>query len=95
MTITRIAPFPAAKVVAVLYASLGLFAGAIFSLAALSGFMGTANPGRPFASILFGGGSLIVLPIMYGIFGFIGTLLMTAVYNLVAGAIGGIEVEVR
>ena len=47
------------------------------------------------AGLLFGVGSIIVLPIIsMGILGFIVGLIVAVVFNLVSGAVGGLEVEV-
>lgn len=52
--------------------------------------------------IAFGGSGIvmgivimIVFPIMYAIFGFIGGALSALVYNVLAGFVGGIEIEVE
>ena len=41
----------------------------------------------------FGPGFALALPIIYGVLGFIFTALGCALYNLVAGWVGGVEVE--
>ena len=41
----------------------------------------------------FSTGFALVLPLLYGGFGFVFTLIGAALYNLVAGLVGGIEVE--
>jgi hypothetical protein len=43
----------------------------------------------------FGVGAIILLPIFYGFFGFVGTLIMAALFNVAAGMVGGIEVDAR
>jgi hypothetical protein len=43
---------------------------------------------------LFGVGSILLLPLFYGALGFIGGAISAFVYNLVAGVVGGIELEV-
>jgi hypothetical protein len=45
--------------------------------------------------VLFGAGAVILLPICYGIFGFIGTLIGAWLFNVAAGIVGGVEVEVK
>jgi len=42
-----------------------------------------------------GVGAIIVAPIMYACFGFIGALIGAALYNVVAGIVGGIELDVE
>lgn len=95
MVITRIVPFSAAKIAAVVYACIGLVAGAMFSAAGLAGAVANPGQGGAFGGMLFGIGAIIVGPVVYACFGFFGTLLVTWIYNLVAGALGGVEVEVR
>jgi hypothetical protein len=43
--------------------------------------------------MLFGAGSIIILPICYGIIGFIGALLSAFIYNIAAKVTGGVEVD--
>jgi len=54
------------------------------------------------AGLAVGGGGVIIglvvmigLPIMYSIMGFIGGALTALVYNIFAGMVGGIEIEVE
>ena len=77
--ITRFAPMQVAKVFAVLYALVSI----------------------PFAAIAFFAGSMggqgmpvwlvVVIPVIYLVFGFIFTAIAAWLYNLVAGWTGGIE----
>ena len=39
-------------------------------------------------------GALVAAPVFYGLLGFLGGLFTAAVYNVAAGAIGGVELEV-
>ena len=43
--------------------------------------------------MMFGFG--ILMPVIYGVFGFVGGIIMAVIYNLIARWIGGIEVEVE
>jgi hypothetical protein len=45
--------------------------------------------------MMFGVGAIIVLPICYAIFGFIGSFIFALIFNFAAGMTGGIEVETR
>ena len=44
---------------------------------------------------LFGAAAIIALPIFYGILGFISSLIGAALYNLVAGWVGGVEIDTQ
>ena len=37
--------------------------------------------------MFMGAGAIVILPIFYGVFGFIGTLIMASLFNLVVGAL--------
>jgi hypothetical protein len=97
MVITKVNAFSVAKVAAVLYAGVGLLAGALFSLIGMAG-LGAALAGQEgagFLSMLFGVGAIIIMPICYAVFGFIGSFIFALLFNLAAGMTGGIEVETR
>jgi hypothetical protein len=101
MTITRVGPLSCAKIAGLLYVILGLVFGAIISLfSMMAGGMAAAAGGDDggFAALggaLFGVGAIILLPIFYGCMGFVMTLIMAALFNLVAGIVGGVEIEAR
>ena len=98
MTITRVGPLSAAKVAGLLYVVIGLIAGALVSLFSMAGAAigaGSGNGDGAMFGAFFGVGAIILLPIFYGFFGFVGTLLMAALFNVAAGMVGGIEVDAR
>jgi hypothetical protein len=72
-----------AKVVGVLYALIGVIALPFFLMASLFSHRQSA----------FGVGFALALPIIYGICGLIFTAIGCALYNWVAGIVGGIEVQ--
>jgi len=43
----------------------------------------------------FGVGALITFPLMYGLIGFVGGLLVAFLYNLVAQRMGGLQLDVE
>jgi hypothetical protein len=94
MVITRVGPLSVAKVAGLLYAVLGVLAGGIFSLVAMAGFGAGASEYSPFAA-MFGVGAVIVFPIFYGCIGFVMTLIMAWLFNIVVGITGGVEVDAR
>ena len=72
-----------AKVFGVLYALMGLIAIPFFLLGASFAPEGSR----------FGMGIIIGFPIAYGLMGFVFTGIACLVYNMVAGWIGGVEIE--
>ncbi len=98
MVVRRIGAFSLGKVMGILYALLGLIFGAFFALFSLLGAaIGVANSqsSDAVASLLFGAGSVIFLPIFYGILGFVLGLITALLYNLVARMVGGIQIELE
>ncbi len=87
--IRRLDPLQTGKVLGVLYALMGLIFLPIFWL------ISKAMPAEAGAggSLLMGFG--IMMPIVYGLLGLIGGAIAAAVYNLVAGWTGGLQVEVE
>jgi len=94
MTIKKINPWSCAKIAGVIYALMGLIGGGLFSLIGLGLGSMAGRENFPMAGMLFGAGAIVILPICYGIFGAIATAIAALIYNVVAGMIGGIEIEV-
>ncbi len=95
MTIRRIDPASLSKVLGVLYAILGVIGGALLTVVSAAGggiasSLGIPGPARGLFSLLFGVGAIVVLPICYGLFGWIGGWIIAALYNWVARRFGGI-----
>jgi hypothetical protein len=98
MVIRRFGVLSVAKIAGAVYALIGLIAGGIMALVALmGGFAGMAaeDPNSALASTFVGVGSVVIFPIIYGCLGFIGGALSSALYNLIAGFIGGIQLEIE
>ena len=93
MVVNRIGAFSLAKLAGTLYAILGLVFGALFSLIAMAGAMASGGDNGMFGA-LFGVGAIIVLPILYGCIGFVASLIGALLYNLLAGMVGGVELDV-
>ena len=99
MVVRRIGPGSAFKVGLVIYAVIGLVVGMI--VAAFSGIVGSLGSAIPGASTSHGAfgfgmgiGAIFIAPIFYGISGGIIAAVMAVVYNLVAGWVGGLEVDI-
>jgi hypothetical protein len=100
--IKRIAPLQAGKMMGVLHACMGLIFLPIFMLAAAAGALAqhaqgpqnaAAAPVAVATGIMFGMG--LLMPVIYGVMGFVFGIIFAAIYNLIARWIGGIEVEVE
>ena len=77
-----------------LNALFGLIIGAFVSLFAVLGAALTQSAGGSGGlKMLFGVGSIILFPILYGVIGFITGLIGGALYNVLARIVGGIEIE--
>jgi len=96
MVIRRIRPLSAAKISGVIYAILGLILGAGISLLSLSSGL-TARGAAASAGLgaVFGAAAIVAMPIIYGVIGFVSALVGAWLYNLLAGMLGGIEMEVE
>jgi len=91
--IKRIAPLQLGKMLAILYGFIGLIFIPFFLMMSL---IGTQMPAQQRTGILaFGLGFALFMPVMYAVMGFITGVLGAGLYNLVAGWIGGIEVQVE
>ena len=93
MVIRRVGALSCARVAGVLHLILGLAFGAFVSLFASSGGMAGAQAGL-LGGMFFGTGAIVVLPIFYGVLGFVMTLIGATLFNLIVGITGGIEVDV-
>jgi hypothetical protein len=94
MILRRVGVGSAAKVIGGLCALLGLLIGAILTFLSVTGSATTAWGDSPTTRFMFGGCAIIYVPIVYGISGSIGAVILGLLYNLVAGILGGIELHV-
>jgi len=90
----KIGVFSLGKIYGVISAVMGLIFGAIITIMSLALGSVMGNNGGA-GGFIFGVGSIIILPIFYGICGFIAGLIVASVFNVVSGVIGGLEVEVE
>ncbi len=71
---------------------MGLIIGVIFTLFSLV-FSAFSSTGLGMLGAIFGVGAIIILPIIYGIIGFVLGLITALLYNFIASRVGGLEVE--
>ena len=92
MIVTRIGPMSLAKISAALYALIGLVVGAVVSaVSMIGGALGGSDTGM--IGLVFGAAAVILLPLLYGCMGFVGSLIGASLFNLAAGWVGGIELD--
>jgi len=99
-TLKRVGPGSAFKIGLITYALLGLVLG-IFaaSISAILGSLGgalgqSAAPGAKLFGLGMGFGAIIFFPICYGLIGGVFAAIGALIYNLVAGWVGGLEVDI-
>ena len=98
-TLKRVAPGSAFKIGLAMYAILGLLLGIFMAfISMVAGTLGSlgesAAPGAKLLGFGMGFGAIILFPIGYGIIGGIFAAIGAAIYNLVAGWVGGLEVDI-
>lgn len=93
-TIKSVDPLSFGKIYGATLAFFGLLVGAIITLISLTlgGMMGEYGRGM-FIPGFFGVAAIIVLPILYGVIGFIVGLVGAFIYNVVARIVGGIKID--
>ena len=94
MVIKSFKPLSVGKVAGILYAAIGLFVGLIVALATTIGGLAGRSDFGALAGGFVGIGAIIVLPFFYGVLGFIVAIIAAWLYNLAAGFVGGIEIDV-
>ena len=72
-----------ARVLGILYALLGLLLAPIFAFGSMFG------PEQDQFGLVFA----LILPAIYGLLGFVMTVICAAIYNWMAGLVGGISLE--
>ena len=95
MIIKRVGPLSFARLSGALYAFIGLIVGGIFSMIAMAGGFASETSGMPGVAAVAGVAAIVVFPILYGLMGFVATLIGAWLYNVVAGIVGGIELDVQ
>lgn len=86
LVITRIGWLSVGLVFGAMYIVIGLVAGVVFFLLSLV---------SPEHDAIDGIVALILSPVLYGVLGFVGGILVAALYNLVAPQVGGIRIETQ
>jgi hypothetical protein len=94
-TIKHIGPGSAFKIGLVLYGFMGLLLGILFALVSKVGGSFILPAEASVWRMFFGVGAIVFMPICYGILGGVFGAIGAVVYNLVAGWVGGLEVDIN
>jgi hypothetical protein len=95
MELKSIGVLSCGKIMGAMYAAMGLILGGFMSLASMIGAAaGSQQEGGAVGAMFVGVGAIVVFPVLYGIGGFLGGLFMSLIYNLIAGAVGGLELNI-
>ena len=95
MIIRRVGPLSFAKLSGTLYAFIGLIIGGVFSMIAMAGGFASQTSESAGIAAVIGVGAIVIFPILYGLMGFVATLIAAWLYNIVAGIVGGVELDVQ
>jgi hypothetical protein len=95
MVIKRIEPISVGKLAGILYAAIGLVIGVLVAFVGLIGGMAGTKEFGALAGGLVGIGAIIALPIFYGLLGFVVFMIGAWLYNVAAGFVGGIRIDVE
>jgi hypothetical protein len=98
MIVRRIGPWSVGRVYGAMMATLGLLFGGCVALLSLVGLglAGNNDPNVPgWLGAVLGVGAVIVLPVFYGTMGLLMGALMAFLYNIFAGMVGGIDLDVQ
>jgi hypothetical protein len=92
VVVRRIGVVSVGKIYGAISAAIGLLVGMAFAIASTVGAGLSGDEGAVFGAF-FGFGAIVLFPIVYGVMGFLGGMLGAALYNVFAGAVGGVSVE--
>lgn len=95
MVVKRVGVASVAKIYGAISAAVGLVIGFFFALASLVGAGMAESAEGAFLGPIFGVGAVIIAPIFYGVMGLIGGAVTAVLYNVFAGMVGGVRLEVE
>ena len=95
MVVKRVGVGSVAKIYGAISAAFGLVIGCVFALASLVGAGMADSTESAFLGPIFGAGAIVALPIFYGVMGLIGGAVGALLYNVFAGMVGGVSIEVE
>lgn len=95
MIVRRVGVASVAKIYGAISGAFGLVAGLFLALASVVGAGLADSSDVSFLGPLLGVGAVIALPVFYGVMGFVAGAIGAALYNVFAGMVGGVEIDVE
>lgn len=97
MIVRRVGVWSVARIYGTMTGAFGLIVGlciALFSVVG-AGLMSQGNDVPSWLGPIFGVGAIVLLPIFYGVMGLLVGAVSGALYNLFAGMVGGVELDIQ
>ena len=95
MVIRRVGIWSVARMYGALTGAMGLLFGLIIAVASAVGMTLAEGDEPPFVAAAMGVGAVIILPIFYGVLGICVGAIGALLYNLLAGVVGGVSIDVE
>ena len=97
MVVRRVGVWSVARIYGTITGTFGLIAGVCLALFSMIGAGPAAQAGDAPAWLgpIFGVGAIVFLPLLYGVMGLVGGALSAGLYNLFAGMVGGVELDLQ
>lgn len=95
VVVKRVGVLSVGRIYAAISAAVGLLLGIGVALSAMVGIGLNGQEGGAFLGAAFGVGAIVFAPILYGAIGFIGGMFGALLYNVFAGMVGGVSVELQ
>lgn len=95
MIIRRVGPVSCGKIAGTLYGIIGLVVGAVVSLIAVTGGFSQSSETAAAMGAMVGVGAIVAFPMLYGGLAAICFIIGAALYNVIAGLVGGIEIDLE
>jgi hypothetical protein len=95
MVVKRFGVGSVAKIYGAISAAVGLLAGCLIALGSVMS-LGVADRSEVgYLAPMFGIGAVVFLPVFYGLMGVVAGAFGAVLYNVFAGMVGGVEIEVE
>ena len=94
MVIRKVGIWSVARMYGALSGGMGLLIGLIIAVASVVGLSLAEGDEPPFIAAAMGVGAVVIVPLFYGVIGICAGAIGGALYNLLAGIVGGVTIEV-